>query len=121
MYCYRFPDRATFLSAAETAGFTVINEENETMLQAYSPSWAIDEIGPIVTTPGTYDEDGNELTPPIVDDRHHVNLLGQHPDSWNDHLVIVNSPSRIWAGHSTGPSDDPNAPTVDEGDIVVSG
>lgn len=33
----------------------------------------IDEIGPVQTAPGTYDEDGKELTAPEYDDRWHVN------------------------------------------------
>lgn len=34
----------------------------------------IDELGPITKTPATYDEDGNEVTPAIIVDGHHVNL-----------------------------------------------
>jgi hypothetical protein len=38
------------------------------------PGFAVDEIGPIVLTPGTYDEQGNELTAPVMDTWHWVNL-----------------------------------------------
>lgn len=34
----------------------------------------ITKIGKLVLTPGTYDEEGNELTAPVVDDRYHVNF-----------------------------------------------
>lgn len=34
----------------------------------------IDELGPITKTPGVYDENGKEITPPVVVDGHHVNL-----------------------------------------------
>jgi len=34
----------------------------------------IDRIGSIVTTPGTYDEDGNQLTAPVIDNNYHVNV-----------------------------------------------
>jgi len=34
----------------------------------------VDTLGPVVVTPGTYDEEGNELTPPVMDDWYHVNL-----------------------------------------------
>lgn len=34
----------------------------------------IDELGPITKTPATYDDEGNELTPAVVVDGHHVNL-----------------------------------------------
>ena len=35
---------------------------------------AIDELGPVPKTPATYDEEGNELTPAVIVDGHHVNL-----------------------------------------------
>jgi hypothetical protein len=34
----------------------------------------IDELGPITKTPATYDDEGNELTPAVMVDGHHVNL-----------------------------------------------
>lgn len=34
----------------------------------------VDVIGPAMVTAGTYDADGNELTPPVMDTRYHVNL-----------------------------------------------
>lgn len=36
--------------------------------------YALSIIGPVVTTPGTYDDEGEELTPPVVDARFHANL-----------------------------------------------
>ena len=35
----------------------------------------IDEIGPITKVPATYDAEGNELTPGVVIEGHHVNLV----------------------------------------------
>lgn len=35
---------------------------------------AIDELGPIIKTPATYDEEGNEVTPAVIVGGHHVNL-----------------------------------------------
>ena len=34
----------------------------------------IAEMGPHVITPGEYDEDGNEITAPVMDERYHVNF-----------------------------------------------
>jgi len=31
-------------------------------------------IGPVVTTPGTYDAEGNEISAPVIDLRFHANL-----------------------------------------------
>lgn len=39
-----------------------------------------DHIGAVITTPGTYDDEGNEVTPPVVDSRYHVNLLVRDTD-----------------------------------------
>jgi len=81
----------------------------------------VDEIGPIVTTPAIIDEDGEIVTPAVVDDHWHTNVrvlrpviqsdddepvetdvcavlaLGGPGVAWIDHDT-VNSPSRIWAG-----------------------
>lgn len=39
-----------------------------------APGTTITEIGCMVLTPGTYDEEGNEVAPPVVDTRWHVNF-----------------------------------------------
>lgn len=39
-----------------------------------APGVTITEIGPLVLTPGTYDEEGHELTPPVMDNRYHANF-----------------------------------------------
>ena len=93
MYCYRFPDRDTFITSCEALEWA-----SEGILDAYASDRAIDELGPVQTLPGTYDEDGVELTPPTYDNRHHVNFQGVAPEEWDTYLVVVNSPSRIWAG-----------------------
>ena len=36
---------------------------------------AIVRLGYIVVTEGTYDEDGNELTPPVLSDDYHIDML----------------------------------------------
>lgn len=36
--------------------------------------YALSIIGPVVGTPGDYDDDGVEVTPPVMDDRFHANL-----------------------------------------------
>ncbi len=81
----------------------------------------IDEIGPIVSTPAVIGEDGEIVTPAVMDDRHHVNVrivnLPQSVDEegtviittmadlaqgnvdveWVD-PALVNNPRRIFAG-----------------------
>lgn len=62
-------------------------------------SFAFDPIGPVVLVPGIYDDEGNEVTPPIVDDRFHANLrctpeiAAQVPE----HIkVLPDTPVRAW-------------------------
>ena len=44
-----------------------------------SPGVSIDEIGDVIVTPATYDEDGKELTPAVIDNRFHVNFrIAEH-------------------------------------------
>jgi len=103
MYCYRFPDRSTFLVLCDTLGWL-----SEGSLVACTHDRAIDEVGPLETVAGTYDEDGNELTAPVYDTSHHVNFQGTHPAEFDPYVVVVNSPSRQFAGND-GPSTDPSA------------
>jgi len=42
------------------------------------PGVTLTELGPYVITPGTYDQDGNEITPPVLDNRWHVNFWLAH-------------------------------------------
>jgi hypothetical protein len=87
----RATDKATFDAQALAVGLKVYQnpatpavvdpETGEVITPAVEASGplipssgtTITELGPLVLTPGTYDEEGNELTPPVVDSRWHVN------------------------------------------------
>lgn len=67
----RAVDKQTFDALALQVGIKVLDEENN----AYSaPGVTINEMGNFVITPGQYDEEGNELVPPVFDTRYHVNF-----------------------------------------------
>ena len=110
MFCYRFTDRDSFLTVAQASGHAVLipaeeeGGEDQVVVRAYTKDWAIDEIGPIVTTPGEYDEEGVEITPPVFDNGHHINFQGVPPIEWDGAYIQVSSPSRIFAG-KPGPSE----------------
>jgi hypothetical protein len=59
----------------------------------------IDVIGKIVDTPGTYDEEGNELTAATYITGWHVNTTSEVPE-WADYLCDTQptTPARIYAG-----------------------
>jgi len=69
---YGFTDKAeakTYIDA-----LTVTDEDGNEITH----NNAIVECGFIVVTPGEYDEEGNETTPPILSDKYIVDVL------WND-------------------------------------
>jgi len=58
-----------------------------------------DIIGTLYT-PGTYDDEGNELTPPFPLDGWHVN--SPFPvEGWEQYQVEPSTPRRVFAGHPT--------------------
>ena len=105
MFCYRFPDRDTFVTACGTLGWLSEPSEEapEAVVLAYTHDRAIDEVGPIETLPGTYDEEGVELTAPVYAVGHHINFIGTPPEEWEEYQIKVDSPNRTFAG-SPGPS-----------------
>ena len=96
----RAADQATFWQQAQLVGLVenknpgapaiLDPETGEEITPAVPPSGplvpvrgvTITEIGPYVITPGTYDQDGNEITPPVLDNRWHVNF-------WLDHELTM--------------------------------
>lgn len=64
-------------------GMTITSLPDGSMLATLSedgalipyPGVIIDEIGPVTKTPAVYDAEGNEVTPAVVVEGHHVNLV----------------------------------------------
>jgi len=63
------------------------------------------ELGNIVITPGDYDEEGNEISAPVLSEMYHVDVLWKglepidpeaetlqytHPEGWADYAADVN-------------------------------
>jgi hypothetical protein len=50
---------------------------------------SIVRLGNLVLQEGTYDEEGNEVTPPVMSDTYHVDVLwdGEPVSSWDSALV----------------------------------
>lgn len=87
----RATDKATFDAKALEVGLKVytnpaqdevLDEEGNVLFPAVeasgplipAPGVTITEMGPYVLTPGTYDEEGNEVTAPVLDNRFHANF-----------------------------------------------
>jgi len=102
MYCFRFNSRNQFRTLAAAEG--LVTEDDE--LITASHTFAIDEIGTLYEG-GTYDADGEVITPPVALAGWHVNYAGEPPEAWDPYLIVVNSASRIFFGGPTqAPSDD---------------
>lgn len=76
------------------------DENDDSIWLLAGEGFAFDPIGPIVVVPGTYDEEGNEITPPVIDNRFHANLRCTEgvavkvPESIR---VYPAAPFRVWA------------------------
>ena len=104
MYCFRFNSRTQFRTLAAAEG--LVTEDDELITNSHTHS--LDEIG-VIYEGGTYDAEGEVITPPTALTGWHVNTLGIAPEAWDEFLVVVNSPSRIFFG---GPTSAPDTATL---------
>ena len=100
----KFDSEEDWRSHALTLGIlqVVTNEEtgeSTDVWNYYTKDWAIDVVG-IIYEPGTYDEEGNELTAPVAHDGYHVNAKWNVslPASVSTRSVMPMTPRRIFYG-----------------------
>lgn len=106
----RATDRATFFAVAEQVGLVEADEDGNV---APIRDVTITELGPYVITPATFDEDGNELTPAVLDNRYHVNF-------WLGPTVVERNQWQAWLLQwmENGEAAQPNK---DEASVGLSG
>jgi len=117
-FTFCFPDYATAKAAAQALGFWAEPTDDHpdgrlvTDGQGVNPDgtvrgWSIDEIGAIAI-PGTYNENGDEITPPEPIPGWWVNVAGQLPTGSEDmlapYLRPYGSAGRVFAGTEPQPS-----------------
>ena len=61
---------------------------------------AVVEIGKIVTTDATYDEQRNELTPPIYASGYHYDVMCEQEIDFGSKSIEVNNPKHTFLGHN---------------------
>jgi hypothetical protein len=61
---------------------------------------AVVEIGKIITTDGTYDEEGNELTAPIYADGYHYDIMCEQDIDFGSNSIEVTNPKHGFLGHN---------------------
>lgn len=90
----RFPDEAT--AAGKLATY---RRDGQWLLASHSH--ALDVIGPVVIVQAVYANDnGSLISPPVIDDRFHVNLrvlAGNAPAGLGPYTVAPSSPARVWS------------------------
>jgi hypothetical protein len=92
MYCYRFNSRTQFRTLAAAEGLLTTDGE----LITNSHTHAIDEID-VIYEGGTYDAEGEVITPPTALPGWHVNYQGELPEGWEEFAVFPQNPARVWA------------------------
>jgi hypothetical protein len=60
---------------------------------------AIVDIGLIILEDGTYDENGNQITPPIYIDGYHYDVMCVQEIDFGDKSIIVNNPKHKFLGN----------------------
>lgn len=94
---YQFADYLTAETALDAAGLMQIDENGN--VHFGNRVHAVDMVGAIVDTPGEYDEDGNEITPPTFVTGHHVNIRsrGEKPAGLTPYEIATpTTPTRRW-------------------------
>jgi hypothetical protein len=105
-YCYRFDSREQFRELAAAEG--LVNAEGGLIVS--SPTHALDETGTIYEG-GSFSPEGEVITPPVALTGWHVNTIALAPVAWDQYLVIVNSPARVFLG---GPTQAPDTEILEE-------
>jgi hypothetical protein len=96
----RAEDKETFMANVPEEWF-ITPEEGDPFLPTQTETFAIDLIGAIVTDAGEYDEEGEVITPPTIDERFHANLILREgvalPESLAQFVIEVGHPRRVFA------------------------
>ena len=86
---YEFLDKEQTETKIKSLGTATDENGNEYPTHKHT----IVQLGYIVMQQGTYDEDGNELTAPVLSDKWHVDVLWKdlddHPYGWKSYYVDI--------------------------------
>jgi hypothetical protein len=94
----RFPDEATFRSAAFIAGlFNEPDGDDPGGYIQYTHDHAMDIVGILYNDDAVVDPDGTVVTPATPMVGWHVNFIGALPTGWDAFLVNPRNPRRVFA------------------------
>jgi len=101
IYKLNYTDKETAIAdlIAKSVYVEITDEENNISLSYGDGVHAIVEIGKIVLTEGTYDDNFVELTPPIFADGYHYDIMCEQEIDFGTNEVVVNNPKHSFAGY----------------------
>jgi hypothetical protein len=82
---YEFDSQAQAESKIEALGIAADEDGNTYPTHKHS----IVKLGNITLQQGVFDENGNEVTPPVLSDKYHVDVLWNLSDSYDDEGNVV--------------------------------
>ena len=97
IYKLRFATKAAAEKNLKAKGVYVVTDEGLTYGTGIH---AVVEIGKIITTDGTYDEEGNELTAPIYASGYHYDVMCEQEIDFGSNSIEVNNPKHTFLGHN---------------------
>jgi len=89
---FRFPDEVTGMAALDAAG--LLTEDGDPLTASHTH--ALDVVG-LISIGGEYDDEGEVITPPTLLDGWHINYVGELPDGWEEYVVSLEQPVRVFA------------------------
>ena len=98
IYKLQYSSKATAINALKTRG--VLTQEGEYLtpykeevdgeiIEHKERTHAVVHLGNIVLTPATYDESGNELTPAVLSDKWHLDVMTDLELDFGSNLVVI--------------------------------
>ena len=92
--CHKFNSRSEFINTCSAANLVFDENYNAIMSQN-----VVCDIIDKIYKEGTYDSNGNVITPPTLIDGFHVNIAWGMPipNEFESSRIYPQSPSRVWA------------------------
>lgn len=95
IYKLKYPNKETAIADLKAKG--VYNED----LSFGNGIHAVVEVGKVILTDGTYDEQGNEITAPIYADGYHYDVMSEIEIDFGVYCIndLVNVPKHTFLGY----------------------
>lgn len=100
IYKLNYPDKETAIADLKAKEVYVEQIfEEETYLIYGNGVQAIVEIGKIILEQGTYNENLNEITPPVIAEGYHYDVMCEQEIDFGINSIVVDNPKHSFAGY----------------------